>query len=233
MRIRGREAVTDRLTFSILCVAMILPACGCRGEGSAAGEDNFSPATQATYSTRLSTGKTLFYDAVAGDRGALSRAEQIFEQLGGRDSPNAQVVAYLGASRLLDAGRAAMPWDKASLAHEGLALEDRAVAQAPGDLEVRFLRGVTNYQLPGFMGRWATAVSDLSLVAQAAEQAAAAGRLDPRAAAADLDYYGKIREKNYDAAGAIAAWRAAIRIDRDSPGGLDALKHLREHHAAS
>jgi hypothetical protein len=69
-------------------------------------------------------------------------------------------------------------------------------------------------------------------VARVAQREADAGRLDPRAAAAALDYYGKILERRYDAAGAIAAWRAAVRLGGDSPGGQDAAKHLLEHHAS-
>lgn len=189
-----------------------------------------APMRGATYPKRLMAAKTDFYAAVAGDRDALPRALKALDDLGGADSGDPQVVAYLGASRLLEAAHAIWPWEKADLGKKGLALEDRAVAEAPGDLEVRFLRGVTSYQLPRFMGRWDQGVSDLTEVAQVAERAADAGRLDPRAAAADLDYYGKIREARYDSRGAIAAWLAAVRISPDSPGGKDASKHLDEHH---
>ena len=48
--------------------------------------------------------------------------------------------------------------------------------------------------------------------------------------AAALVYHGRDLEQNYDAAGAIAAWRAALRIDPDSIAGRDAVKHLAEHH---
>ena len=181
---------------------------------------------------RLNDAKEAFYAAVAGDRAALTRAQQILEELGGEQSADAQVLAYLGAVRLLQADHAPFPWDKAALGREGLALEDRAVAAAPENLEVRFLRGVTNYQLPHFLGRWDLAAHDLTAVAKVAERESAAGRLDPRAAAADLDYYGKLREQQFDAAGAIRAWREALRISPDSPGGRDAAKHLAEHHAS-
>ena len=55
--------------------------------------------------------------------------------------------------------------EKSGLAHQGLAYEDKAVAQTPNDLEVRFLRGVTCYRLPKFMGHSETASSDLAYVA--------------------------------------------------------------------
>jgi hypothetical protein len=132
---------------------------------------------------------------------------------------------------LLKANVSPWIWEKASLAHDGLALEDRAVSQAPDNLEVRFLRGVTNYQLPRFLGRMATAESDIAAVSRVGEQAAREGRLDPRAAAAALDVQGKILEQKYEVAPAIEAWRAAIRIDPAGSGGRDALRHLAEHHA--
>jgi hypothetical protein len=191
-----------------------------------------SAISPETYARRLAGAKEYFYAAVAGNRAALPKAEQILDELGGEQSRDAQVVGYMGACRLLEADHAPFPWDKAALGREGLELEDRAVADAPDDLEVRFLRGVTDYQLPRFMGRWNSAVADLTAVARVAEREADAGRLDPRAAAAALDYYGKILEQRYDAAGAIAAWRAAVRLGGDSPGGQDAAKHLIEHHAS-
>jgi hypothetical protein len=112
-------------------------------------------------------------------------------------------------------------------------LVDKAVAEAPDDLEIRFLQGVTFYQLPAFLGRKQTAIDDLTAVGRVAESAARSGRLDPRAAAAGLVYYGKLREEKFDAAGAIAAWRAALRIDPDSKAGDDARKHLAEHNVNS
>ena len=185
--------------------------------------------TQPDFKQRLSQAKDLFYRAVEGDRPALDQSRQILAELGGGDSPHAQVIAYSGAADLLAADHAFFFWEKASLGREGLSLEDKAVAQAPDDLEVRFLRGVTNYQLPMFLGRHDLAVSDLAEVAKVAESAAQSHRLDTRAAAADLDYYGKALEQKFDLDEAIAAWRAAARISPESPGGIDALKHLSEH----
>ena len=189
------------------------------------------PVTVPAQVHEFAEAKDLFYRSVAGDHDALPAAQKKLEDLGGGSSSDPQVVAYTGAAKLLQAARAPF-WEKPQLGREGLDLEDRAVAMAPKDLEVRFLRGVTAYQLPEFLGRRATATSDLAYVASVAEQAARDGRLDPRAAAADLVYDGKVREEKYDAAGAIADWRAAVRISPDSPGGKDALKHLAEHNVS-
>lgn len=187
------------------------------------------PTTSPTEQTKLAEAKDFFYQSVAGDRAALPKAKQLLEELGGGNAADPQIVAYTGAAMLLQASRTANFFEKSALGHQGMELEDRAVAEAPQDLEVRFLQGVTFYQLPPFLGRKQTAIDDLSEVARVAEAAAKSGKLDPRAAAADLVYYGKIREENYDAAGAIAAWRTAIQIDPDGQAARDARKHLMEH----
>jgi tetratricopeptide (TPR) repeat protein len=130
---------------------------------------------------------------------------------------------------LLEANRSNNVWEKVRLAREGLDLQDKAVKDAPDNLEVRFLRGVTDYQLPDFVGRHETGVEDLAAVAREAEQASRTGRLDKRAAAAALVYHGKALEQKYKIPEAIAAWQTAVRISPDSPGGIDAAKHLGEH----
>jgi tetratricopeptide (TPR) repeat protein len=189
--------------------------------------------TQPSFKERLAEAKDLFYRAVEGDRPALDESRRILGDLGAGESPDAEVIAYCGAADLLAADHAFFFWDKASLGREGLALEDKAVAQAPEDLEVRFLRGVTNYQLPMFLGRHDLAVSDLAAVAKVAEAAAQAHRLDVRAAAADLDYYGRALEQKFKVSEAIAAWQAAVRISPNSPSGIDARKHLADHGIAN
>ena len=185
-----------------------------------------STTSQSTYQQRLSRAKDLFYKAVAGDQDALGESQRILGELGGVDSSNAEVVAYSGAADLLAASRAFLLWDKASLANRGLAAQDRAVAMAPQDLEVRFLRGVTNVQLPFFLGRRQLAIDDLAAVARVAEQAASEGRLDRRAAVTDLDTYANELARRKRLSEAIAAWQAAARLGPDIPAGTDALKHL-------
>ena len=145
--------------------------------------------THPIHPAALAIAKDLFYKAVAGDLDSLAPSLQMLYDMGGGDSSDPQVVAYTGAATLLKAAHAPL-FDKSGLAHDGLALEDKAVAQAPSDLEVRFLRGVTCYRLPRFMGRSELASSDLAYVAQRADKAVKEGRLDRRAAAASLVYYG-------------------------------------------
>lgn len=182
-----------------------------------------------TESMQMERAKELFYQAVAGNDQALPESRRLWDELGGKSSSDPEVIGYSGATELLAAKLAPWPWQKMSMAAEGLRLEDRAVEQAPDDLELRFLRGATEYHLPGFLGRSAMAESDLAFVAGRAGPAVQAGRLDQRAAAADLNFYGRLREAHDDPHAAIAAWQEAVRISPQSPGGMDAKKHLEEH----
>ena len=185
-----------------------------------------SPGTRPSAVSTLADAKEGFYRAVAGQKDQLKRSIELLERLGGASSTDPQVVAYTGACRLLEASQATWFWDKALLAREGLVLLDRAVAEAPADLEVRFLRGVTGYQLPAFVGRSQLAAKDLAYVAARAPAAARAGTLDRRAAAAALYYHGLEMERNGEERAAIKAWRQAVQIDLTSPGGRDAAQRL-------
>jgi hypothetical protein len=212
---------------------MVMIALGCQPSRPAGMRAATRPTTNPIERAKLAEAKNLFYQSVAGDRPALPQAQKLLDELGGAESSDPEIVAYTGAATLLQASRSGNFFEKSALGHKGMDMEDKAVAAAPNDLEVRFLQGVTFYQLPPFLGRRQTAIVDLTAVASVAESAAKAGRLDPRAAAADLVYYGKIREESYDEPGALAAWRAAIGIDPDGQAARDATKHLAEHHATS
>lgn len=213
----------------IAILSTVLIGCAAKAPEAATLSALRIASTQPTFKQKLARAKDLFFQSVAGDKEALPQAQQILEELGGGASPDAEVVAYTGAAELLEANRASMVWDKVRLAREGLDLQDKAVKDAPDNLEVRFLRGVTDYQLPEFLGRHDLGVEDLAAVAKVAENASRAGRLDKRAASAALVYHGKALEQKYKIPEAIAAWQAAVRISPDSPGGVDAAKHLAEH----
>jgi hypothetical protein len=212
-----------------LCLLAGCVGCGAKSRGAETVAALRIAATQPSYKQSLARAKDLFYRSVAGDRDSLPQAQKILEDLGGSDSPDAEVIAYTGAAQLLEANRSSSLWEKARLAREGLALQDQAVKEAPDNLEVLFLRGVTNFQLPDFLGRHEIGVSDLAAVAAVAEEASRTGRLDRRAAAAALVYHGKALEESFKVPEAIAAWKAAARVAPDSPGGIDAIKHLSEH----
>lgn len=117
---------------------------------------------------------------------------------------------------MLEAAKAPLPWDKGRLAREGLTMLDDAVKRAPDDPEVRFLRGITNYNLPRFFGRGDVAAADLAAVAGEAEAAVRAGRIDPSTGAAALYHHGVLLDRRGDRAAARDAWRRATVLGPDT-----------------
>lgn len=131
-----------------------------------------------------------------------------------------------GASTMLAAADARWPWEKGKLARQGMALLDQAVAADPDDLEVRFLRGMTNYRLPRFLGRLDLAARDLAFVAERARPAAGSGLLARPLAAAALYHHGMVCEERGDRDAAAMSCRGAREIGPDTPGGQAAARWL-------
>ena len=127
---------------------------------------------------------------------------------------------------MLKSARARLPWEKGKHAKAGLELLDAAVAAAPSDPEVRFVRGMTCYNLPALFNRSALAARDLADVAGRAEDASADGALEPALAAAALYHYGVIRSRTGDRAAAVALWRRAVALAPATPAGRRAAQAL-------
>lgn len=212
-------------------LAALITAAGCQSGAGRPGVEaealQAGPATVGPHpADQLAAAKRMFYDAVAGQDGALRSSTALLERLGGETSQDPQVIAYLGGCRLLAAPGAVLPWEMGRLSKEGLALQDRAVAAAPDDLEIRALRGLSNYQLPGFFGRGMVAAEDLAFAAPRAPAAVRAGALEPRIGAAVLYHHGLVLGRSGDRPSAEAAWREAVAVSPDSPAGRAAAKQL-------
>ena len=144
-----------------------------------------------------------------------------------REHPNdATLQAYTGSLQLLESGRTWALWRKHALSEEGLAEMDAAVTADPNNLEARFVRALTTWHLPFFFHRKEQAEADLLFLGPRSEQAAQTGALPPELAAAALDYWAQVLSERNQADAAHNAYAAAVRVDRGSPGGKDALKHL-------
>ena len=97
-------------------------------------------------------------DAAEADWNALARA--------GRQQDGPLLIAYQGALRVARAKHGydfPRKWDRLK---SGLPLLDSAVALAPDHPEVRYLRLVSNYYLPFFMGRRARVKEDFAVLAR-------------------------------------------------------------------
>ncbi len=184
-------------------------------------------SANGAWQAELAAARTAYYADLEGDRDADADARRRFAALARQRPQEAALKAYLGSLELLDAARTWAVWRKHTLSQEGLSAMDAAVEANPGDLEARFVRALTTWHLPFFFHRKQQAEADLAILAPRAEQAARAGELPPPLAAAALDYWGQVLAGRSQTEDARNAYLAAVRVDRGSPGGTDALKRLR------
>lgn len=173
-----------------------------------------------------SKARALYYEAIDGNKDAHDKASELFKKLRDAGGGDPKVLAYSGSLELLEASRAFAPWKKGKLAKAGLELLDDAVKRAPQDLEVRFVRAASTFNLPRMFQRSEQSEADFAWLAPRVEAAAAAGALDPRIAAAALFHHGLIQERSGDKQGARAAWEKAARIGKGTHAGADASKRL-------
>jgi hypothetical protein len=175
----------------------------------------------------LNAARRLYYAGIDGDDQAREQSARMLALLAPAYPDNPLVMAYFGSARLIESGRTFAVWRKGRLAKEGLAALDKAVAAAPDNLEVRFVRAISTFHLPGMFQREQQCREDFSVLARVAESAAATGRLERRLASAALFHHGVLLERSHDAAGARAAWMAAARVGPDTPAGRDAAARLK------
>jgi hypothetical protein len=149
----------------------------------------------AADATLYATARARYYEAVDGRSESLGEARELFRKLRESDGSNPKVLAYTGSIELMEASRAIAPWKKGRLAKEGLQLLDDAVARAPQDLEVRFVRAASTFRLPEMFRRREQSEKDFAWLASRVSAAAASGVLDARVAAAALHHHRLITER--------------------------------------
>ena len=171
--------------------------------------------------------RRLYYEGIAGNKEALAESDRLFTGLRQTTPESSLVRAYYGSHRLLAAAKAWAPWEKYALSKEGLTELDAAVAGAPHETEVRFVRAMTTYHLPFFFGRRQQSTRDFAHLAEQAPQATHAGKLPPSLAAAALYYHGLLRAESSDFSSARGAWEQAAALAPDSVAGRDAAKQLK------
>ena len=180
----------------------------------------------STWQQQLAAARTSYYADLEGDHSADAEARQRFATLM-REHPNdATLKAYIGSLQLLESARTWALWRKHTLSEEGLAEMDAAVSADPNNLEARFVRALTTWHLPFFFHRKEQAEADLLFLGPRSEAAAQTGALPPELAAAALDYWAQVLSERNQPDAAHNAYAAAVRVDRASLGGKDALKHL-------
>lgn len=108
------------------------------------------------------------------EKGAPEKAVELLEKVMAAEPTNAKAKAWLGLACASLAGegydeRIATDTDlRTNSALEGYQTVDEAVAMAPDDPEIRFLRGMLGAQLPSFMEKTDQAIDDLKTVIETA-----------------------------------------------------------------
>lgn len=175
---------------------------------------------------RIAHARKLYYQGIDGNKAAEEQADSLFSELYRQQPDDALVTVYFGSLRLAEADRTWALWKKNSLSKQGVQLMDRAVASAPENLEVRFVRGATERELPAFFGRKQQALEDIAAIVRTPEPTLRQG-LEPRLASASFYYYGIDCASAGQKTEAAKAWRTAMRLAPDSPPGQSAAEKLK------
>jgi hypothetical protein len=175
---------------------------------------------------RLTRAKALYRKAVDDGTDARAEALRLLTHLAQEYPDHATVRAYLGSVWLLEAKHTWLMWRKYRFGIEGLRLLDSAVTQAPQDLEVRFIRGVTTYHLPAAARRDEQAAADLQWVTARAADAVDKGQFDPTLAATAFYYHGMCRATRSDPVGAQTAWHTVSKFAPTSAAAELAAQRL-------
>jgi hypothetical protein len=171
----------------------------------------------------LPDARQLYFSAVRGERTLVPAATAAFQEILRHEPTNLTARAYLGSLHLLEG---ATTWSlprKSQLVHDGLRALDEAVAGAPEDAEVRFIRAASTYHLPGFFRRRRQCEADFAWLA---DRVVTDNPLPPELAAATLFHDGQIKRTERDWAGARTRFQEAHTRWPETPAGKDAAKEL-------
>ena len=172
--------------------------------------------------------RTLYYKGADGYRNAYDDADKLFTSLFRANPNDAKVKAYYGSLRLVEASHTWALWKKNSLSKEGIQLMDAAVEAAQGDLEVRFVRAATTYDLPSFFHRKQQSEQDFAYLTDRATEAAKTGALEPRLAAASLYYHAEFLRDAGNKSAAAQFWKQAIRLAPESRAARESSEELKK-----
>lgn len=161
---------------------------------------------------------------VDGNKNAVKKGLEYIEKVRGLDSTQALALAYHGSLMTLKARDASMPWNKLKYTKEGFLLLDRAIALEPENLEARLVRAMNSYQVPEFMGRLETAISDFKFIL--AQPAFATWPAESKAYA--HFYLGESLRKNGKNVEAREQYEQAVAIAPASESGRQARNKLKK-----
>lgn len=172
--------------------------------------------------------RALYYKGADGDKEAYEQATKLFDSLHAQSPGDPRIEVYTGSLSLWEASHTWALWKKNSLSKEGIEMMDSAVQAKPQDLEIRFVRAVTDYSLPSFFHRRQQAQQDFSWLAAQAREAVSSGRLEARLGAASLYFHGMFLHDSANDKAAEDAWKEAIAIDPQSRAARDSAAELKK-----
>jgi len=103
--------------------------------------------------------RQLFYQSVA-HKDSLEKAIRLFEKIKKNEAYEGMALTYIGALTALKGKFAFLPIAKYRRVLQGLELMDQGIRKSPGNIEARFIRGMTCFYLPFFFDRKKTAHED-------------------------------------------------------------------------
>lgn len=189
------------------------------------------PLVSGLTSDEFHQARTLYYQGADGDSDAYAKSERMFARLNDQPNPDPLARAYFGSLKLWEASHTWALWRKYSLSKDGIELLDRAVSDAPNNLEVRFVRAVTTYRLPSLFHKREQSESDFALLASRVESPGGCSQLEPRLAAASLYYHAEFLKDASQTSRAIQLWNQAIALAPASRAAGEARQELARERA--
>jgi tetratricopeptide (TPR) repeat protein len=118
-----------------------------------------------TFNERLDKIISLYKKGAKGNVTAVQEANQLLERLRPDYPDHPHAEAYHGSIMLLIARDKTTPLERLKWAKNGLKLLDKAVAAAPHDSRIRYLRGRSSYRLPEkYFQRTRTVIEDYTFL---------------------------------------------------------------------
>ncbi len=150
---------------------------------------------------------------------AVMLADKYFRKLLALDSKHAMGRALLGSTLTMEARDAFWPLKRLDLVHQGIREMDAAVALAPVDPRVRFVRANNNFYMPKFLDREAVVDGDFAWLWQQV-------RTKPDSVPTDIKqetalHYGLILKRRKQVAEAIKIWQQGIQFDPNSDSAAE------------
>jgi hypothetical protein len=117
----------------------------------------------ASEEDKMIQARQLFYQSVENSE-TIEEAITQFKEIAKNKTYEGLALTYIGALNALKGKFAFLPITKYLHVKKGLDLMDEGIAKSPGNIEARFIRGITCHYLPFFFKRKKTARHDFKIV---------------------------------------------------------------------